>query len=185
MDSVHDTEVWASVSFLIQKSLDQRMFAPPQGLSQLTTSFIGSQCQGILLAPFVAWPFVYLSINISLFRFSICQRDFTAWWNYRFFLLSWKKVSKELSIFHPVTGLLYWSFFGSFFAKKEQEIRNFTSLKSHFAVLYSVFKVHRIRIHWVTHTGYPVVGWNGLEPSTSRLSAECSNQLSYQPKWWR
>ena len=39
---------------LIQKSLDQRMFAPPQGLSQLTTSFIGSQCQGILLAPFVA-----------------------------------------------------------------------------------------------------------------------------------
>ena len=40
--------------FLIQKSLDQRMFAPPQGLSQLTTSFIGSQCQGILLAPFVA-----------------------------------------------------------------------------------------------------------------------------------
>ena len=42
------------LSFLIQKSLDQRMFAPPQGLSQLTTSFIGSQCQGILLAPFVA-----------------------------------------------------------------------------------------------------------------------------------
>ena len=28
--------------------------SPPQGLSQLTTSFIGSQCQGILLAPFVA-----------------------------------------------------------------------------------------------------------------------------------
>ena len=26
-----------------------------------------------------------------------------------------------------------------------------------------------------------MVGWNGLEPSTSRLSAECSNQLSYQP----
>ena len=30
-----------------------------------------------------------------------------------------------------------------------------------------------------------MVGWNGLEPSTSRLSAECSNQLSYQPIWWR
>ena len=26
-----------------------------------------------------------------------------------------------------------------------------------------------------------LVGWNGLEPSTSRLSAECTNQLSYQP----
>src|SRR5699024_8854071 len=31
-------------------------------------------------------------------------------------------------------------------------------LKSRFAVRYSVFKVHHIRIHWVTHTGYPVVG---------------------------
>ena len=30
-----------------------------------------------------------------------------------------------------------------------------------------------------------MVGWKGLEPSTSRLSAECSNQLSYQPIWWR
>ena len=56
MDSVQDTRVWTLVSFLIQKSPDQRMFAPPRSLSQLTTSFIGSQCQGILLAPFVAWP---------------------------------------------------------------------------------------------------------------------------------
>ena len=39
---------------------------------------------------------------------------------------------------------------------KNQEF--YLSLKSHFAVLYSVFKVHHIRIHWVTHTGYPVVG---------------------------
>ena len=28
---------------------------------------------------------------------------------------------------------------------------------------------------------FTLVGWKGLEPSTSRLSAECSNQLSYQP----
>ena len=67
---------------------------------------------------------------------------------------------------------------------------NILLLISCFAVLYSVFKVHppsfrmtcigRKPISW-----FPVVGWNGLEPSTSRLSAECSNQLSYQPKWWR
>ena len=35
-----------------------------------------------------------------------------------------------------------------------------------------------------------MVGSNGLEPSTSRLSGVCSNQLSYEPKkalrlWWR
>ena len=41
------------------------------------------------------------------------------------------------------------------------------------------------------HTGAsPVccfmVGSNGLEPSTSRLSGVCSNQLSYEPVfWWR
>ena len=28
----------------------------------------------------------------------------------------------------------------------------------------------------------PLVGWKGLEPSTSRLSAVCSNQLSSQPE---
>ena len=30
-----------------------------------------------------------------------------------------------------------------------------------------------------------VVGQNGLEPSTSRLSVVCSSQLSYWPMWWR
>ena len=30
-----------------------------------------------------------------------------------------------------------------------------------------------------------VVGQNGLEPSTSRLSVVCSSQLSYWPIWWR
>ena len=35
--------------------------------------------------------------------------------------------------------------------------------------------------------GHPfgLVGSNGLGPSTSRLSGVCSNQLSYEPIWWR
>ena len=32
-----------------------RLFAPPRGLSQLVTSFVGSQCQGILLVLLLAW----------------------------------------------------------------------------------------------------------------------------------
>ena len=35
------------VGFPIQISVDQWLFAPPHSFSQLITSFIGSQCQGI------------------------------------------------------------------------------------------------------------------------------------------
>ena len=52
------------VGFPIQKSPDHRIFAPPRSLSQLITSFIGSQCQGIRPALFFAWPFRYYSVNI-------------------------------------------------------------------------------------------------------------------------
>ena len=33
------------------------------------------------------------------------------------------------------------------------------------------------------HTSCEMVGPDGLEPSTPRLSSACSNQLSYEPKW--
>ena len=38
----------------IQISAALWIFAPPRGFSQLITSFFGSQCQGILPAPFLA-----------------------------------------------------------------------------------------------------------------------------------
>ena len=47
MESVHG-------GFPIQKSVDQWIFAPPHGFSQLITSFFGSQCQGIHPALFTA-----------------------------------------------------------------------------------------------------------------------------------
>ena len=40
--------------FPIQISADHRVCAPPRSFSQLVTSFFGSQCQGILPAPFPA-----------------------------------------------------------------------------------------------------------------------------------
>ena len=51
----------------IRKSLDQRSFAPPQSLSQLITSFIASESQGIRHAPF----FTFLIHSLTL----ACQRD--------------------------------------------------------------------------------------------------------------
>ena len=42
------------VDFSIRKSADQWIFAPPRSLSQLIASFVGSQCQGIRPALFLA-----------------------------------------------------------------------------------------------------------------------------------
>ncbi len=41
------------MGFPIQTSADQQIFAPPRSFSQLITSFIGSQCQGIRPALFL------------------------------------------------------------------------------------------------------------------------------------
>ena len=48
--------------FPIRKSAGRWIFAPNRSLSQLVTSFIGSQCQGIHLVLFLAWP---LCLNLA------------------------------------------------------------------------------------------------------------------------
>ena len=60
-------EVFKILGCPIRKSLDQRSFAPPQSLSQLITSFIASESQGIRHAPF----FTFLIHSLTL----ACQRD--------------------------------------------------------------------------------------------------------------
>ena len=51
---------------------------------------------------------------------------------------------------------------------------------------FSIKTIMDIRSKWATVTLVTLVGSNGLEPSTSRLSGVCSNQLSYEPiYWWR
>ena len=49
-------------SFLIRKSTDQRSFAPPRSLSQLTTSFIASESQGIRHTLLITFFLLYLLI---------------------------------------------------------------------------------------------------------------------------
>jgi len=55
----------------IRKSAGHRLFAPHRSLSQLVTSFVGSWCQGIHLALFLAWPIKWvlclgrICLNIS------------------------------------------------------------------------------------------------------------------------
>ena len=53
MDSRLDTQGSPCVGFPIRTSTDQCLLAAPRGFSQLTTSFVGSRCQGILPLLFV------------------------------------------------------------------------------------------------------------------------------------
>ena len=83
----------------IRKSLDQRLFAPTQSLSQLITSFIASESQGIRHAPFftffihsltqrflrsVGSGMIYTFSSLLNFTFcTSCQRSFLCfqrWW---------------------------------------------------------------------------------------------------------
>ena len=96
----------------IRKSADRSLFAAPRSFSQLVTSFVGSQCQGILHMLFFAWTTFMLwsyeqssdcsGLNITVlviawiavFHTLQCMGDFvltTLAKLFRFTLLVWRK----------------------------------------------------------------------------------------------
>ena len=58
----------------IRKSWNQYFFAVPPGLSQLDTSFIASESQGIRHAPLIT--FVTVFIDEKTYNYTSCQRTF-------------------------------------------------------------------------------------------------------------
>ena len=64
-DSSQDFRVLTLKGFPIRNSRDQRVLAPTPSLSQLYTSFIGCQYQGIHRKLFVALPEQYIIWNLS------------------------------------------------------------------------------------------------------------------------
>ena len=58
MYSPHDDWTWLQPDFSIRISTALCLLTAPRGFSQFVASFFGSWCQGIHLAPFVAWPYV-------------------------------------------------------------------------------------------------------------------------------
>ena len=54
MDSLYDAWTWLHADFSIRTSTDQFVLADPRSFSQLTASFFGSWCQGILPALLLA-----------------------------------------------------------------------------------------------------------------------------------
>ena len=65
IDSDVDTCTLLQVGSPIRTSAGHRIFAPNRSLSQLVTSFFGSQCQGIRLVPLFAWPLLSLSSSLA------------------------------------------------------------------------------------------------------------------------
>ena len=57
-----DTCTLLQVGSPIRTSAGHRIFAPNRSFSQLVTSFIGSQCQGIRLMLLITWPIKCLSV---------------------------------------------------------------------------------------------------------------------------
>ena len=79
--SVYDAVTLLTADCSIRTSADQYLLAIPRSFSQLTASFVGSQCQGILPALLLAWPFSWSSLCFfsSLEVFSKLQfRNFIA-----------------------------------------------------------------------------------------------------------
>ena len=56
MHSGADGGAWTPPGSPIRRPADQRLSAPPRGLSQLAASFFDFLCQGIRRAPMVSWP---------------------------------------------------------------------------------------------------------------------------------
>ena len=82
-DSVYDVQKLLCTDFSIRKSAGQSLLTTHRSLSQLTTSFFGSQCQGIHPALFFALPFALqkLSFLLILIQRFIMQNfsDFSDW----------------------------------------------------------------------------------------------------------
>ena len=89
IDSVYDVKILLLTDCSIRTSADQYLLAIPRSFSQLTTSFIGSQCQGILPALLLAWPFRTFVRSWSELCFSSLE---VFYWNCSFATLSLKSI---------------------------------------------------------------------------------------------
>ena len=135
----------------IRKSTDQSVLTAPRSLSQLITSFIGSQCQGIRPALLLALPFA--SCFWVLFELLNSQYFVVFIPNKNFYCLYTR------SILICITFALF-CFQVSFCSWEQISV-----------ILFQITQIHF----------QDLVGTNGLEPSTSRLSGVRSNHLSYAP----
>ena len=178
------------VGFPIRKSMDRSLFAAPHGLSQLVTSFFGSWCQGIHLTLLFAWtscifPILWFSLNCLSFSLSSrsaelfvqdyidsCRREKAISRLLHFILeLRFRAFHLSVKLYHTLVCSLS---FGK------------TKLSQRLFVLFCSFSTQKYFLLFDCQRSFGIlrflVGLDGLEPSTSRLSGARSSHLSYKPE---
>lgn len=73
--------IFNRTGFPIRKSADQFIFADPRGLSQLITSFIASESQGIPRVPFLTFFYAYAFCSYGMLFDSCCNVVRLQSWN--------------------------------------------------------------------------------------------------------
>jgi hypothetical protein len=141
------------MGYPIRKPPDQSVFATPRGLSQLATSFIDNQCQGIHhILSFTSYNTLHLDeIMCFIFR-TICQRTISN----SFGLSTFNCTFTKLNFFLELTG-----------------VEPATScLQSRRSPNWAIAPIPIFSLN---------MGLDRVELSTPSLSEKCSNQLSYRP----
>ena len=193
---------YLAVGFPIRKSPDRSLFAAPRSLSQLITSFIGSWCQGIPLALFIAWPMkvfrlpqsTILEKSLSVLYYSWIMQAHIDWSLFRQNCILPNFLKNKFPFMLPshnciiiidiqFSRCIFWI---SFSRNSVKHLFRGTSINllveiSGIEPLTSCLQGRRSPSWAKPPYLREVVGQNGLEPSTSRLSVVCSSQLSYWP----
>ncbi len=175
MYSLHDTRCSHRVGFPIRKSSDQRLLAPPRGISSLATSFIAWSRQGIhthALSSLTIKLTPYTELRVSWLAFRLARSSApllpphrcSRWLRY----LCSLPVNIQLSKIRPAeTGVLI---------NSGVDRLNTIAAKKRSASAFIKFDLSGLACS--------VVGLGRVELPTSPLSGVRSNHLSYRPYRW-
>ena len=155
----------------IRKSMDRCPLTAPHSLSQLVASFFGSQCQGIPLALFVAWPCVLLGSQklVSLQRLALWNCRF----NLKYFRISSLYLLSLYSVFNVHSNKILAAFVHEVWLSSNFFVAQFLEL----------CEFHEVKSRW-SSIRFAISNFGGDERDRTDdplLAKQVLSQLSYTP----
>ena len=170
--------------FPIRKSVGRSLFAAHHSLSQLVTSFIGSWCQGIHLTLLFAWTSCIMYLTILWFSlnclsfFELYVQDYIDSLRMKRLLFAFCTCYLSCTLQSAVSTFRWNCIFPFRLERLIISLRLFVLFCSFSTQIFLLFDCQRSFEPFRT-----LVGLDGLEPSTSRLSGARSSHLSYKPEF--